>query len=96
MTEARVRYRLAQGQTLEEIANGKKLPVAEKIKEDAPIYSSASSIKFPPYSTAQAKKIMAVPQDPKTQQEYYMRKTYIGTPDTEPTKLSGRNWMGRV
>ena len=96
LTEARVRYRLAQGQTLEEIANGKKLPVAEKIKEDAPIYSSASSIKFPPYSTAQAKKIMAVPQDPKTQQEYYMRKTYIGTPDTEPTKLSGRNWMGRV
>ena len=96
LTEARVRYRLAQGQTLEDIVKGKKLPIAEKMKEDAPIYSSASSIKFPPYSTAQAKKIMSVPQNPKTTQAFYARKTYIGTPDQTPTELTSNGWMGRV
>ena len=44
---------------------------------------------------ARNKAIMAVPQNPITTQEFYMRKSYIATPDTEPTRLSSNGWMGR-
>ena len=99
-----VNKRLRDGMTLTEIAKlkfskpRKKTKAKRKIKKVKELRTVNHRIKKSTqhtFTTEQAKEIMAVPVNPTKTQQHYMRATYIGTPDIEPTVLSSNGWMGR-
>ena len=99
-----VHARLRKGMTLDEIAKNIKdiKPVKRRGKNKAAIPKDKvvisrkqEKINANKAIVARNKAIMAVPQNPITTQEFYMKKSHIRTPDVEPTVLSSNGWMGR-